>query len=81
MEMQKYVRHSKLGFILWSDMNDIWHKHIGEWIVARYGGKIISAGFVQVEPDTEVICFGKSESLGISSDSEDSELLKKQLGK
>ena len=74
----KYVRHSTLGFVLWPMTDEIWHQHVGR-LLAREAGAILSAGFAEMY-DGSVSCYGKSESLGISSDPTDTDALAKQLG-
>jgi hypothetical protein len=72
----KYVRHSRIGFILWPRTDDLWHSHIGN---ALPRGGIESAGFASVKGG-KVQCWGKSESLGIPSAPDDSKALAQQLG-
>ncbi len=76
---QKYVRHSKVGFVLWARSDDLWHLHIGKLLLARLGGTILSAGFVTFEDELS-ICYGESESLEIKSRKDDSDALAIQLG-
>ena len=72
----KYVRHEKYGFALIPDMGDCpAHIDLAELI----GPKIISAGFVRFK-NGKPECYGYSQSTGLSSLKEDSELLAKQLG-
>lgn len=72
----KYIRVKNVGFILWpkSETNLPWHAH-----VAKACGPVISAGFAAIEGGV-VACYGRSESLGIDSRPEDSDLLFEQLG-
>lgn len=74
----KYVRHSKFGFVLWPSTDEIWHLHVCA-LLSRAGGEIESAGFVRFIGNMPE-CFGDSKSLGISSQSGDSDALAKQLG-
>lgn len=76
---QKYVRHSKVGFILFDDMTQIYHKHMAEFVVKARGGHVISAGFASFSVD-RFICHGKSESLGIGGAVDDTESLNRQMG-
>lgn len=80
----KYVRHSKLGFITWPANPSLWHSHIGGEMCFKtrsteHAGAIVSAGFARIE-NGKVICYGKSETLGKGSLSEDSKLLAAQFG-
>lgn len=75
----KYVRHSRLGFVLWPRTDDLWHSHVGHALDTRVDGGIISAGFASVAGGV-ARCWGKSESLSISSRPDDSEALAAQLG-
>ena len=75
----KYVRHSKLGFVLWKRTDDIYHKHMGQMLIGLVGGRILSAGFASVAGSV-ALCWGMSESLGIRSRPDDSEALTEQLG-
>ncbi len=75
---QKYVRHSNLGFILWPKTDALWHEHMGR-LLTRVPGKIMSAGFADVQGGT-ARCFGRSESLDMDSDPSDSVALALQLG-
>lgn len=77
MVRQKYVRFERLGFVVFPISEDVWHAHVGNH-VRRYAGNVISAGFV-VFKNGKAQCFGESESLGISSLLEDSELMTKQF--
>jgi len=73
----KYIRHSKVGFILWPTDHGLHHHQVAE--VVKYHGHIISAGFVSII-DGGVFCFGKSDTLQIVSGGDDSQLLAEQLG-
>lgn len=82
----KYVRHSTIGFILWplrfgSEVSgNLFHSHVGAAARASCGGKIVSAGFCRLDTAVgKAECFGHSESLGMSSLPEDSDLLTAQL--
>lgn len=74
----KYVQHSVAGFILWPADTDLYHAHIGKIARAATQGSVLSAGFCTLSGGVK--CFGKSESLGISSRPGDSEALARQLG-
>jgi hypothetical protein len=81
MTTLKYVRHSKVGFVLWKAETNLWHKHVANTLIHLNGGEIISAGFCSYcNYETKFICTGESESLGIGSRSEDSKELNKFLG-
>jgi len=69
----KYIREKRLGFILWPD-NAAYHSDMAK----RLHLVVHSAGFVRTEPEG-LVCFGESESLGISSLPEDTTLLRQQL--
>lgn len=51
-------------------------------VARRYGGKVVSAGFVQVSEDAlgrpEFHCYGESISLNVKSDPKDSKILNMQ---
>lgn len=74
----KYVQHSIAGFILWPADTDLYHAHIARIANKETQGSVLSAGFCTFAGGVK--CFGKSESLGISSRPEDSALLARQLG-
>jgi hypothetical protein len=78
MEM-KYIRHSKIGFILWPRTDDLWHSHVAASIRHPKTGAVISAGFCKVR-EGAVACWGRSESLNIDSRTDDAEMLARQLG-
>jgi hypothetical protein len=78
MEM-KYVRHEDTGFVLWPSTHALWHSDVGDTIIKKRGGKIISAGFARIR-NGKAVCYGMSESLNISSMDGDTEALNKQLG-
>lgn len=71
----KYVRHSKVGFVIWPKTDNLWHSDVGQ--IMR-SGHIISAGFADIYAG-EASCYGRSESLDLNSRPEDSEELTKQL--
>jgi hypothetical protein len=81
----KYIRHSKIGFVLWARTNDVFHSDVANAVLngsereTGNRGEIVSAGFVQLRQSIAgghlLRCNGQSESLGISSKSEDSDLL------
>lgn len=75
----KYINVENLGFIIWPDSDHVWHKHIAQACQMEEPHKIISAGFADIIGGT-VRCYGKSESLGISSRPEDSHALAYMLG-
>lgn len=70
----KYIR-TKSGFIVWPDMTTVFHAHMAKLA----GEEVISAGFcIFIQQETwpsEFKCYGRSESLGISSKPEDSMLM------
>lgn len=74
----KYVRHNKVGFILWPKFCDLMHVHVGDLLCQEVGGQIISAGFAQMTGE-RAECWGVSESLNIASRSDDSDALTTQL--
>lgn len=79
----KYVRHSALGFVLWPDSDFIWHQSIGkllEYHLASKRGDIVSAGFVHFDVEGRPHCYGRSDSLGLSAQPEDTSLLRAQMG-
>ena len=79
MKIMKYVRHER-GFALIPDMGDSpAHIELAELIVGNVGGKMLSAGFVKFK-DGKPECFGRSQSMGMGSVVEDSDLLAEQLG-
>lgn len=63
----KYVNHEDLGIIIFPP--SVTHKQIAEML----GGRILSAGFVDMAPCN---CFGESVSLGIAANTNDIALLK-----
>lgn len=75
----KYVRHNTVGFILWPDTPDLIHSRIGATVISGAGGSIVSAGFAQMRFGA-VTCSGRSESLNIASNKDDTLLLAEQLG-
>ena len=75
----KYVRHERIGFILWPRTDDLWHSHVGRLAQSKAGGEIVSAGFVDLGGGAPR-CFGMSESLGIASRDDDSDALAAQFG-
>lgn len=79
MATTKYVRHSALGFVLFPDSPDLWHRHVGRWLQASLRGELVSAGFVLFSAGT-VRCHGRSESLDLGCQPDDSAALAQQLG-
>lgn len=75
----KYIRHEKIGFILWAQTDDLWHSHMARLTNGRLPGKVISAGFADLEGGI-VRCHGRSESLNLDPLPDDSTALAKQLG-
>lgn len=76
----KYIKVSGVGFIVWPRTDLISHVSISR---AARGG-VISAGFCNIFTNentgkVEASCFGRSESLDLDSEEEDSELLTMQL--
>ena len=76
---QKYIRHDKIGFVIWPRTDALWHAHVAESVQRRKHGAILSAGFVTFTGGF-VCCYGMSDSLGIASRPDDSEALAVQLG-
>lgn len=74
----KYVRHSRVGFILWPKTDALYHAHVGKLLSAGTRGEVLSAGFARVGGGL-VSCYGMSESLGIRSAKGDSQALALQL--
>lgn len=74
----KYIRHKSKGFFLFPANGDEhpWHKHMADF-VGRDG--IVSAGFVEFDKGIPSCC-GRSESLRMSSQEEDTTILRKQMG-
>lgn len=75
----KYVRHERIGFVLWPITDEPWHSHIGRLLESKARGGIVSAGFADLSGDRPR-CFGRSESLEIGSREDDSAALAEQLG-
>lgn len=75
----KYVRHSRIGFILWVSDGGLYHVSVGNLLREEVGGEIVSAGFARLTGE-RVKCYGMSESLNIASKPEDSSALAAQLG-
>lgn len=76
---QKYIRHEKIGFVIWPRTDELWHAHVADAVRRRKPGAILSAGFVTFT-DGVVHCHGMSESLGIASRPDDNAALAAQLG-
>ena len=70
----KYIKVDGVGFIVWPRTDVV--THLGMSRVGRL--RVISAGFCKVS-DGKAICYGRSESLNIDSDEQDSDDLTKQL--
>jgi hypothetical protein len=76
----KYLRHSVRGFILWPSDHEMFHSHVAQTLERQYqAGSIVSAGFAFIS-QSGVTCMGESESLGLKSLPEDTDLLALQLG-
>lgn len=82
----KYLRFNQpsLQFIVWEENTELWHSRMAQAASVRLGAHPVSAGFVYwSELSNEFVCHGKSESLGIKSAPEDSDLfnawIKKEL--
>ena len=72
----KYIR-TKSGFVLWADLTNTYHAHMARLVAEP----VLSAGFCRCEDFIkEFCCYGRSESLGISSHPSDSEQLNRFLG-
>lgn len=80
----KYVRHSRAGFVLFPDMTDLFHRHVGDALLKEIPGDLISAGFATFDYSgnkiVDVRCHGRSDSLDMDSLPGDSALLAQQLG-
>lgn len=77
----KYVRHEHLGFAIWPAIKSdrMTHSIFGSFIEHEYGcGIIISAGWVRFSRGN-VICYGGSLSMDLSSLSEDGTHMSRQL--
>jgi hypothetical protein len=75
----KYIRTGILGIVLFSETRS--HDEMAERLM-RKGDEVISAGFVHADDwcdDGQVVCSGRSVSLGISSLDEDTEILRRML--
>ena len=68
----KYIR-TKDGVIVFPMI--VAHKEMED----RIGERVTSAGFVKQDKNKNLICFGRSESLGIKSDPEDTLVLQIQI--
>jgi len=78
MNMQKYIRFSNIGFVIWSAENPtLSHAEVAACHVNA--GNPISAGFVAFH-NGKPKCAGESMTLGLESHPDDSALLAKQLG-
>lgn len=81
----KYIRHPRVGFVLWPDTDNLWHSQVADQVGSSNGtrGKpyfgVISAGFAILEGG-KVLCAGGSESLNLDSRDDDTDELAKQLG-
>lgn len=69
----KYIREKRTGFIIWP-ANAAMHSEVA----TRMHLIVHSAGFVQMAPEG-LVCFGESESLGVTSDPEDTALIRQHL--
>lgn len=69
----KYIREKRTGFIIWPA-----DAAIHSEVATRLHLVVHSAGFVRMEPEG-LVCFGKSESLGVGVAPEDTALLRQQL--
>lgn len=80
----KYVRHSEAGFVVWpKNYDEVHHAHIGRLLERNVNlapGRLLSAGFVEFGADGLPKCYGKSESLGMSSLPEDTDALRAGWG-
>lgn len=75
----KYIRHEKVGFILWPNSDELWHSTIGHLLLTHCVGEILSAGFVYYDVSGKPVCSGRSESLGIAARADDTAALREQL--
>lgn len=79
----KYVRFNDDTFIMFS--NQIPHdsastgpQRFSDYEIRDTRRIPVSAGFVTIE-DSKFVCYGKSESLGLSSKKDDTEMINKSL--
>ena len=83
----KYVRHAAVGFVVWPKSDNLWRLDVAQAVgrqgnsegLFRVPGHVVSAGFVRIA-DGKVTCYGRSDSLCIGGQPDDSEALAKQLG-
>lgn len=78
----KYLRFNQpsLQFIVWEDMTELWHSRMAQAASVRLAAHPVSAGFVYwSELSGEFVCHGESESLGMKSAPEDSDLFNKWI--
>jgi hypothetical protein len=78
----KYIRfnHPVLNFIVWQKETDLWHSKMARLAASLDHGNPISAGFVYWSETAEkFVCHGMSESLGLSSLPEDTDLFNKWI--
>lgn len=71
----KYISTEKLGFIIFDDHNS--HSTIAE-AVLTHGDELLSAGFVTLRND-QLVAYGKSDSVGMSSLPTDTEAIIRHL--
>lgn len=71
----KYIRTAS-GFVIWADMTHTYHAHMARLI----SEPVLSAGFCAVNMDQKLRCYGRSESLGITSHPSDTEQLNIFMG-
>jgi hypothetical protein len=71
----KYISTEKLGFIIFDDHTS--HRVIAE-AVLTHGDELLSAGFVTLRND-QLVAYGKSDSVNMSSLPTDTEALNRHL--
>lgn len=80
MQRMKYVRLRFVGFIVWPDMNEVYHKDVASTAKRKnHLAEAISAGFCQLQQG-RFICFGRSESLDLGGLPDDEAALNTQFG-
>lgn len=75
----KYIRFKELGIILFPYTDDLTHAEVARCVERYANDDAISAGFV-IFQQGKPCCIGRSESLHLDSQPEDTEILQKQFG-
>lgn len=77
----KYLRYNAYGFVVWSESMGISHAAMVDDLKSRgvYDDDLISAGFVQIDADGHLCCYGESVSLKIKSHPDDSHLIREKF--